>query len=91
MPQKTLPDTTREALRAAGRRCRTVAALLISGLWFGRGFSDVEAWLEALSMRQQVAIVVGTLGLLVAGAFIAAHAGTIGLLLYLLGVIVVAR
>lgn len=91
MPQKTLPDTTRDVRRAVGRRCRTVAALLISGLWIGRSFSDVEERLGALPVRQQAVVVGGTLALLFAGAFVAAQAGIVGLLVYLLAVIVVAR
>lgn len=91
MPHNTFPDSTRDALKGIGRRCRTVAALLISGLWPGRGFLEVEAQLEALPAREQALIVGGTLVLLMAGAFFAAHGGVLGLLAYLLVVIVVAR
>jgi hypothetical protein len=91
MPHNTFPDSTREALKAIGRRCRTVAALLISGLWPRRGFPEVEAQLETLPAHEQALIVGGTLVLLVAGAFFAAQVGILGLLAYLLVVIVVAR
>lgn len=91
MPQNTFPESTRDALKAVGRRCRTVAALLIAGLWPGRSFPEVDARLETLTAREQAWIVGGTLALLVAGAFVAAHAGSLGLLAYLLVVIVVAR
>jgi len=91
MPQKTSPDTPRDALKTLGRCCRTVAALLVSGLWPGWRFSDVESRLEALPMRQQTVIVGGTLALLAALAFVAAQAGIVGLLVYLLVVIVIAR
>ncbi len=91
MPQNTLPNTTRDVLKAVGRRFRTIASLLISGLWPGRSFPEVETRLGALPARQQAVIVGGTLALLVAGAFVAAQAGVVGLLGYLLVVIVVAR
>jgi len=90
MPHNTFPDSTREALKAIGRRCRTIAALLISGLWPRRGFVEVEAQLD-LPTREQAFIVGGTLVLLVAGAFFAAQVGILGLLTYLLVVIIVAR
>lgn len=91
MPQNTIPQSTRDALKAIGRRCRTVAALLIAGLWPGRGFPDIEAQLETLPTREQSLVVGGTLGLLMGGAFFAAQGGILGLLAYLLIVIVVAR
>jgi hypothetical protein len=91
MPHNTVPDFTRDALRAIGRRCRTVAALLIAGLWPKRDFPEVEAQLEALPVREQAIVVGGTVALLVAGAFFAAQVGVLGLLAYLLVVIVVAR
>lgn len=91
MDQNTQPQSSGAVLRGAARLCRTVAALLISGLWRRRSLAETERTLECAPTHQQVLIVAATLGLLFAGAFVAAQAGFIGMLAYLLAVILIAR
>jgi len=91
MEHKTFHDRPVRTLRVCGALCRTVAALLISGVWPRRTFLETERLLISASLRQQVAIVSATLVLLVAGAFTAAQAGAAGLLAFLLLVILIAR
>ncbi len=91
MRQDTLSATLRALLCGLWRSCRTVSALLISGLWRRRSFAETERWLDRLPPGRHGAVVAATLGALVGGAFLAAHAGVVGLLVYLLAVIVIAR
>jgi len=91
MAQRIFPSTARDAAHRAGRLARTVAALLIAGLWPRREFEAVEQDLGQAPLREQ-AVVVGTvIGLLAAGAFFAAQFGLIGLGVYWMAVILIAR
>ena len=73
------------------RLCRLVAAGLIGGIFRSRTISEIEAAIARGSVTQQVLIVGATLGLLFAGAFVAAQFGLIGMALYLMAVVLLVR
>ena len=91
MREDTPTVTLRALLCRVWRSCRTVSALLIAGLWRRHSFAETERWLDRLPPGRHRAVVAGTLVTLVGGAFLAAHAGVVGLLVYLLVVILIAR
>lgn len=86
-----LPQTPAGLARRTGRLCRTATVVLVAGLSRHRSFADIERTIEGAPIRDQIAIVAGTLSLLVAGAFGAAQFGVVGLLVYWLIVILIAR
>jgi hypothetical protein len=75
----------------AGTLCRTVAAVLIAGVWRRRGVAEVRDRLAALPAREEAVVVGGVLLLLALLALAAAQFGPVGILLYLLAVVVVAN
>jgi hypothetical protein len=78
-------------IRQAGLLCRTVAVTLLSGWLTGRSFAEVEARLADRPVAEQSAIVGAVLAALFLLALLAAQAGIVGLCLYGLAVVVVAR
>lgn len=74
-----------------GGLCRNVSATLIAGVWRRHSVRDVRDRLAAMPKRDEAMIVGGVLVLLALLAFVAAQFGPVGLLVYLLGVIVVAN
>ena len=86
-----MSQDVRQVLFRGGTLCRRGASTLIAGLWPGHSLHDVDHALAALPVRQQAAITSGVfLGLVMAGIF-AAQFGWIGILLFWLAVIVIAR
>jgi len=82
---------SRQPLARAGRAGRTAAALLIAGFRPGHSFTDIEARLAAAPRRDQVALTVAVLTLLTVAAVGAAQFGLIGLLVFWMAVILIAR
>jgi hypothetical protein len=83
----TVPDI----FRNAGLACRAVAIALLSGWLTGRDFAEVEQRVAERAVGEQAAIVGGVLVALFLLALLAAQAGVVGLALYGLAVVVVAR
>jgi len=77
--------------RHLGLLCRTVAVTLLSGWLTGRDFAEVERRLAARPVPEQATIVGAVLGALFLLALLFAQAGLVGLCLYGLAVVVVAR
>jgi hypothetical protein len=84
-------DSAAPVLRSIGLTCRSVAVCLLSGWVTGRGFDDVERRLSAAPIRDQVLVVGATLLALFLAALLAAQAGVVGLALYGVAVVVLAR
>lgn len=78
-------------LRTIGLAARNVAVCLLSGWLTGRDFADVESRLAGRPVGEQTAIVGAVLAALFLLALLAAQAGIIGLCLYGLAVVAVAR
>ncbi|MEM6738810.1 MAG: hypothetical protein AAF646_01765 [Pseudomonadota bacterium] len=78
-------------LSRIGLRCRAVAVALLSGWLTGRDYGEVEARLATRSLKEQTAIVGATLTGLFLLALLAAQAGVVGLALYGIAVVIVAR
>lgn len=74
-----------------GHTCRSVAVTLLSGLWPGLGFDEIEARLRARPAADQAAIVGAVLAALFVLSLLFAQLGWIGLCLFWIAVIVVAR
>lgn len=91
MVHRLFPQRSIGLARRSGRLCRTAAAVLIAGLSPRRTFGDLESMIEAAPLRDQAVIVCGTLALLLAGAVGAAQFGVVGLLVYWMAVILIAR
>ncbi len=83
--------SVRTRFRPLGLLCRTVAVTLLSGWLTRRDFAEVESRLAARPVAEQAAIVGAVLGALFLLALLAAQAGAVGLCLYGLAVVVVAR
>jgi hypothetical protein len=81
----------RPLVRPAGLACRTVVVSLLSGWLTGHSFDDLERRLAARPAADQAAITAATLLALFLLAILAAQAGIVGMLLYGLGVVVLAR
>ncbi len=90
-----VPEGMRASLSSAtaqfGRLCRNVTVALLSGWLTRRSYEEVESRLLARPVREQALIVAGTLGALFLLALLAAQAGFVGMCLYGLAVILVAR
>lgn len=71
--------------------CRSAAVALIAGIAHRIGFDEVEARLAARPAQEQALLVGATLVALFLAALLAAQAGWIGMLLFWLAVIVLAR
>lgn len=78
-------------LRPLGIACRNVAIALLSGWLTGRSFDELEARLSARPTGEQALIVGAVLAALFLLALLAAQAGLVGLALYGLAVVLVAR
>ncbi len=78
-------------LAPVGRHCRRVAAALIGALWPGKTSVGIEDAIAQLSLRTQVAVVGGVLGLLFLLSLFAAQFGFIGLAIFFGVVILVIR
>jgi membrane-bound ClpP family serine protease len=74
-----------------GLVCRHAAVALLSGLLPRLGFAEIERRLAARPLRDQVAVVGGVLLGLFLLSLLAAQFGWIGMLLFWLGVVIVAR
>ena len=86
-----MPQVVRQALLRGGTLFRRVAATLIAGLWPGRTLREVDDALAARPTGQQTAIIGGVLFCLVLAGFFAAQFGWIGILVFWMLVIVIAR
>lgn len=73
------------------RHCRSVALLLLAGIFRNWSFEVLERRVSMLPPRQQVAITGSVLGLLLAAALVAAQFGPLGLSAYFLAVVLLAR
>lgn len=86
-----MSQVVRQVLFRSGTLCRRGASTLIAGLWPGHSLHEVDDALAALPVRQQAMITSGVfLGLVLAG-FFAAQFGWIGILMFWLAVILIAR
>jgi hypothetical protein len=81
----------RPALTSAALLCRNVVVALLSGWLTGRSFDEVERRLAARPLSEQVVITGATLLALFLLALLAAQGGVIGLGLYGIAVVLVAR
>ncbi len=86
-----MPQVVRQALARGGTVSRRVAATLIAGLWPGRNLRDVDKALAAKPPRQQTTIIGALLLCLVLAGFFAAQFGWIGILVFWMVVILLAR
>lgn len=78
-------------LTSAGLLCRNVVVALLSGWLTGRSFDEVERRLSERPVAEQALITGATLLALFLLALLAAQGGLIGLCLYGLGIVIVAR
>ena len=83
--------STPSIVRQAGLLCRNVAVALLSGWLTGRDFADVEARLADRPLAEQTILVGAVLAALFLLALLAAQAGIVGLCIYGLAVVIVAR
>jgi hypothetical protein len=86
-----VPQVVRQVLVRGGVLFRRVAATLIAGLWPGRDLRDVDDTLATRPPRQQTAIIAGVLLCLGLTGFFAAQFGWIGILIFWMAVILIAR
>ena len=86
-----MPMTHNSRLVPMGQLCRTVSATLIAGVWRRRSIEEVEGRIKALSLREQVGVVGGVLGLLLLLSVFAAQFGIPGLLAFLLAIVVLVN
>ena len=86
-----MTDPLASLLRRSGATCRGAVAALLSGMLPGRTIDDVEDRLSARPLPEQAAIVGGVLAALFLLSLLFAQAGWIGILLFWLGIILIAR
>ena len=86
-----MSQVVRQVLVRGGTLFRRVAATLIAGLWPGRSLREVDEALAARPARQQTAITGGVLLCLVLAGFFAAQFGWLGILVFWMMVIMIAR
>ncbi len=73
------------------RHCRSVAVLMLSGVFRNRSYEVLERRVALLPLRRQVAITVAVLGFLLAAALVAAQFGPLGLAAYFAAVLLLVR
>jgi len=78
-------------LREIWKRARRVALAILAGVWRRHSADEIEARISARPPREQAAIVVAVLAGLFLTSVIFAHAGVIGMLVFLLLVILIVR
>ncbi|MEO1000556.1 MAG: hypothetical protein AAFW69_08160 [Pseudomonadota bacterium] len=83
--------TDQPVLARAGQHARRIAALLISGVWRRVGFAETERRLAGLPVREQAVIVGAVFGGLFCLALFFAQWGIVGLLIFLMTVVLLAR
>jgi hypothetical protein len=86
-----MTQVVRQVLLRGGTLCRRGAATLIAGLWPGRSLREVDDALAARPARQQAAITSGVFLCVVLAGFFAAQFGWIGILVFWMLVILIAR
>lgn len=86
-----MAGTLKQALNPIGSASRNVVALLVSGAARRIGVDDARDRIAALGFRDQALVVGGTLGLLLLLSLFAAQFGIVGMLLFFLAIIVIAR
>jgi hypothetical protein len=86
-----MATTLQQTSRKIGQLGRTVAALLIAGVFRSRPFAEVEQDLRNKPLRQQATITLGVLGLLFGLSVCAAQFGWIGLLAFWLAIVVLVN
>jgi len=75
----------------AGRLARSASLLLVAGLWPKQDFADVDKRVSALSVPAQSTIVAAVLAALFCTAMIAAQFGWLGMGIYWMLIILIAR
>lgn len=78
-------------LTPVSRTCRLVAAALIAGVHRRKSLADIQDWITGLTPRGQFMVVGSALGLLAAGAFVAAQIGWIAMLAYWMIVVLIVN
>lgn len=86
-----MPAPRTSLLKRVGEMCRTCATMVIAGVWRTRSFGEVEARVLALPPAHQVALTIIVLGFLFALSLFAAQFGWLGIIVFWLAVIALAR
>jgi hypothetical protein len=86
-----MSETLRRTLAPLGAAALNVTALVVAGVARRFGVQDVRDRIEALSLRDQTLVTGGVLGLLFLLSLFAAQFGVVGMLVFFLGVILIAR
>ncbi len=73
------------------RHCRSVAVLVLSGVFRNRSYELLERRVAMLPVGGQVAITTAVLGFLLAAALVAAQFGPLGLAAYFAAVVLLVR
>lgn len=86
-----MTQTLRRTLAPLGVAARNASALVVSGVARRLGVRDVRDRIEALPAGEQALVVGGVLGLLFLISLFAAQFGVVGMLLFFLAVVLIAR
>jgi len=86
-----MPESAPSPLHRAGLLCRSVVVSLLSGWLTGQEYRQVEKRIAARPVAEQAILVGGVLTVLFVLAILAAHGGLIGMALYGLAIVIVAR
>jgi hypothetical protein len=89
--QRMMTPPVPNVIRTAAVACRNVAVALLSGWLTGWSFDDLEHRLAGRSVTEQAAVTGGVLAALFLLALLAAQAGVVGLCVYGLAVVIIAR
>ncbi len=73
------------------RHCRSVAVLVLSGIFRSQPFEVIERRVAMLPVSRQAAITGAVLGLLLAVALVAAQFGPLGLAAYFIAIVLLVR
>jgi hypothetical protein len=86
-----MTQTLRRTFTPLGVAARNATALVVSGVARRFGLGDVRDRIAALPVGEQTLIVGGVLGLLFLLSLFAAQFGVVGMLIFFLGIILIAR
>jgi len=86
-----MATTLRKLVPHVGVLCRTGAVAVMAGIWRARSIHEINAWLSARPLGQQVAVTLGVMAVILALSLVAAQFGWIGMLAFWLALIVLVN
>lgn len=86
-----MADTNTNISSRFGKLCRSVAVMVIAGVYRSRSAEEINQTLKSRPLRQQTLITASVLALLFGLSLVAAQFGWVGMLIFWLGVVLLVK